>query len=466
MSRYPAYPEYKPTGCDWFPEIPSHWKFDRAKWSVISCQNGVWGAEAEGDDDLVCIRVADFDRQSLRVSTEKLTLRSIAEKDRRNRLLEAGNLLLEKSGGGENQLVGAVVEFNQPFPAVSSNFIARMVASDDMNSRFLVYLHSHLYSGRVNFRSIKQTTGIQNLDSQAYLDEPITYPPLAEQNDIARFLDFKTAQIDALIAKKKALLDKLAEKRTALINHAVTKGLDPSVTMKDSGVAWLGDIPAHWQRMLMVRVISKFEQGWSPSCDEREASLDEWGVLKSGCVNYGVFQEQEHKTLPPSIDPIPSLEVKAGDILMCRASGSKHLIGSVAMVRKCRSKLIFSDKTYRITLQPNIIDSEFFVLLMKSKYLRDQIELSISGADGLANNIPQSSVKGYQIVLPSSVGEQKEISTFLNKKSESIETQEVKIFEAIGRLQEYRAALITNSVTGKIDVRGFEIPQPAEGITS
>jgi type I restriction enzyme S subunit len=462
MSRYPAYPEYKLTGCDWFPEIPSHWGINRAKWSVTSCQNGVWGAEPNGDDDLVCIRVADFDRQSLRVSTEKLTMRNIAEKDRRNRLLETGDLLLEKSGGGENQLVGAVVEFNQPFPAVSSNFIARLVSKDDMNSRFLVYLHSHLYSGRVNFRSIKQTTGIQNLDSQAYLDEPITYPPLEEQQVIARFLDFKTAQIDALIANKKSLLDKLAEKRTALISHAVTKGLDPSVPMKDSGLAWLGAIPAHWQRMLMVRVIFKFEQGWSPSCDEREASLDEWGVLKSGCVNYGVFQEHEHKTLPPSIDPILSLEVKAGDILMCRASGSRHLIGSVAMVRKCRPRLIFSDKTYRIALRSDVIDTEYFVLLMKSKYMRDQIELSISGADGLANNIPQSSVKGYQIVLPPAIDEQKTISTLLNKKIESIEAQEVKIFEVIGRLQEYRAALITNTVTGKIDVRNVPISPLSE----
>lgn len=466
MNRYPAYPDYKPTGCDWFPEIPSHWEIDRAKWSLTSCQNGVWGTEPDGNDDLVCIRVADFDRQSLRVSTEKLTMRSIAEKDRRNRLLEKGNLLLEKSGGGEHQLVGAVVEFNQPFPAVSSNFIARMVSSDEMNSRFLVYLHSHLYSGRVNFRSIKQTTGIQNLDSQAYLDEEITYPPLAEQHAIARFLDFKTAQIDVLLAKKKSLLDKLAEKRTALISHAVTKGFDRLVPMKDSGVAWLGEIPAHWQRMLMARVIFKFEQGWSPSCDEREASLEEWGVLKSGCVNYGVFQEHEHKTLPPSIDPIPSLEVKEGDILMCRASGSRHLIGSVAVVRKCRSKLIFSDKTYRIALQPDTIDPEFFVLLMKSKYLRDQIELSISGADGLANNIPQSSVKGYQIVMPPTIKEQKTISTLLHKKIESIEAQEVKIFEVIGRLQEYRSALITSAVTGKIDVRGFEKQQPAEGTAS
>lgn len=456
MNQYPAYPHYKPTGCDWFPEIPSHWKIERAKWSVTSCQNGVWGAEPDGDDDLVCMRVADFDRQSLRVSTEKLTMRSIAEKDRRNRLLQNGDLLLEKSGGGEQQLVGAVVEFNQTFPAVSSNFIARMVAQDGMSSRFLVYLHSHLYSGRVNYRSIKQTTGIQNLDSQAYLDESITYPPMEEQQTIARFLDFKTAQIDALITKKKALLDKLAEKRTALISHAVTKGLDPSVPMKDSGVEWLGEIPAHWHWTLVARAIYKFEQGWSPSCDEREASLDEWGVLKSGCVNYGVFQEKEHKTLPSNTTPIPSLEVKAGDILMCRASGSKHLIGSVAMVKKCRPKLIFSDKTYRISLENDLIEPEFFVYLMKSKPLRNQIELSISGADGLANNIPQSSVKGYQVALPPTLDEQRKISTFLNKNIERIEAQERKIIEVIERLQEYRSALITNAITGKIDVRDWE----------
>lgn len=287
---------------------------------------------------------------------------------------------------------------------------------------------------------------------------PVLLPEVEEQQTIARFLDFKTAQIDALIAKKQALLEKLAEKRTALISHAVTKGLDPSASMKDSGSAWLGQIPAHWRRMVLARVIYKFEQGWSPSCDEREASMDEWGVLKSGCVNYGVFQEREHKTLPSGIDPIPSLEVKVGDILMCRASGSKHLIGSVALVRKCRAKLIFSDKTYRIALRLDVIDPEFFVILMKSKYLRDQIELSISGADGLANNIPQSSVKEYQVVLPSTIDEQKAISSVLSKKIESIEAQEAKVVKVIERLQEYRSALITNAVTGKIDVREFHFP--------
>lgn len=461
MSQYPAYSSYVATDCDWFPKIPEHWILDRAKRAVKSCQNGVWGYEPDGDDDLVCIRVADFDRQSLNITTTNLTMRSIPSKDRNNRLLKRGDLLLEKSGGGDQQLVGAVVEYNQDFPAVSSNFVARMEVNDNTDSRFLVYVHAHLYSGRVNYRAIKQTTGIQNLDSSAYLNEKIAHPPLDEQKVIAKFLDHKTAQIDALIAKKQSLLNKLVEQRTALVSQAVTKGLDPSVPMKDSGVDWLGEIPGHWHRVLLVRLIMRFEQGWSPSCEAREASKDEWGVLKSGCVNHGIFDERQHKTLPASLTPIESLEVKPGNILMCRASGSKHLIGSVARVKSCRANLIFSDKTYRISLNENLIDPDFFVFAMKSKYIREQIELSISGADGLANNIPQASVKSYQFVLPK-IDEQRAIVKVLTEKSDRISLQEEKTKAVIERLQEYRSALITNAVTGKIDVRDFCIPATTE----
>ncbi|NQZ03015.1 restriction endonuclease subunit S [Idiomarina sp.] len=283
---------------------------------------------------------------------------------------------------------------------------------------------------------------------------PLLIPSSQEQQAIVNFLDHKTAQIDALIAKKQSLLDKLAEQRTALISQAVTKGLDPSVPMNDSGVDWLGEIPGHWQRVLLVRLIMRFEQGWSPSCEAREASKDEWGVLKSGCVNHGIFDERQHKTLPASLTPIESLEVKPGNILMCRASGSKHLIGSVARVRSCRPNLIFSDKTYRISLNENLIDPDFFVFAMKSKYIREQIELSISGADGLANNIPQASVKSYQFVLPE-IDEQRAIVKVLTEKSDRISLQEEKTKAVIERLQEYRSALITNAVTGKIDVRDF-----------
>lgn len=454
MKQYPAYPAYKTTGCDWFPQIPSHWGIDRAKWSVSSCQNGVWGADPDGDDDLVCIRVADFDRQSLRVSTEKLTMRSIAEKDRRNRLLKNGDLLLEKSGGGDQQLVGAVVEFSQPFPAVSSNFIARMVAGDEMNPRFLVYLHSHLYSGRVNFRSIKQTTGIQNLDSQAYLDEPITYPPLDEQQTIARFLDFKTAQIDALIAKKKALLDKLAEKRTALISHAVTKGLDPTVPMKDSGVAWLGEIPTHWNMTRLKYATCMVvdcphdtpvysDDGDYPVVRTADLFQGKLDLAKAYRVEYAEYRHRVRRAV-----------VNAHDILYGREGERWGFAATVPESPKvCLGQRMMQFRT------SDQFHSRFLMWHLNADCVYQQGALDVAGST--APHVNVETIKNYWLVEPP-LHEQVQIADFLNKATDLSDCQVTHVARVIDRLIEYRSALITNAVTGKIDVRGFEFPASAE----
>lgn len=461
MKQYPAYPAYKTTGCDWFPEIPSHWGIDRAKWSISSCQNGVWGAEPDGDDDLVCIRVADFDRQSLRVSTEKLTMRSIAEKDRRNRLLKTGDLLLEKSGGGEQQLVGAVVEFNQTFPAVTSNFIARMVASDGINSRFLTYLHSHLYSGRVNFRSIKQTTGIQNLDSQAYLDESITYPPLDEQQAIARFLDFKTAQIDALISKKKALLDKLAEKRTALISHAVTKGLDPSVPMKDSKVAWLGNIPAHWEAKRTKFTVSYIGSGKTPKGGSEVYVQEGIMILRSQNVHDKGLRLDDVAYITDEADSAQAASrVLAGDVLLNITGAS---IGRTSIVPTPFPQANVNQHVCILRPVRDLVTSEYLHLLLCSRQAKDQISSLENGTSREGLNFTQ--VGGLLFAFPP-VQEQVAIVLTLASKVEAIDRQSEKVLSVIERLVEYRSSVITNAVTGKIDVRGFPIPQTAEGVAS
>ncbi|MBL0665494.1 restriction endonuclease subunit S [Aeromonas jandaei] len=452
MKQYPAYPAYKTTGCDWFPEIPSHWGIDRAKWSITSCQNGVWGAEPDGDDDLACIRVADFDRQSLRVSTEKLTMRSIAEKDRRNRLLNKGDLLLEKSGGGEQQLVGAVVEFNQLFPAVTSNFIARMVASDGMNSRFLVYLHSHLYSGRVNFRSIKQTTGIQNLDSQAYLDEPITYPPLDEQQAIARFLDFKTAQIDALIAKKKSLLDKLAEKRTALISHAVTKGLDPSVPMQDSEVQWLGDIPAHW-KTTRIKFVARVGNGSTPSRDKPDYWVDgffPW--LNSSVVNQEAVTESDQFVTDLALKEchLPIIQPPAVLVGITGQGKTRGMASKLSTIATINQHLAYIKPT------TNDIRVDYLLFLFERAYsfLRSESD----GGGSTKGAITCEQIANLEIPLPPA-SEQAAIEVYVADELEMLRNMNQRVANVVEKLQEYRSALITNTVTGKIDVRGFQVPR-------
>ncbi len=123
------YPEYRPSRIEWLGEVPEHWDIDRIKWSTRRTTNGIWGDEPNGVDDLVCVRVADFDRERFVVDDESLTLRAVERTQRKGRLLHKGDLLVEKSGGGEKQLVGCVVFFDHEFDAVCSNFVARMPTS-------------------------------------------------------------------------------------------------------------------------------------------------------------------------------------------------------------------------------------------------------------------------------------------------------------------------------------------------
>ena len=127
MTRWRPYPEYRDSSVDWLGEIPAHWTIVRLKRTITNCQNGIWGDAPEGEEnDIICVRVADFDRVKRCVADKDLTIRSVPPDKREGRLLRPGDLLLEKSGGGDKQPVGTVVLFDLDVPAVCSNFIARM----------------------------------------------------------------------------------------------------------------------------------------------------------------------------------------------------------------------------------------------------------------------------------------------------------------------------------------------------
>ena len=217
----------KDSGVDWLKRIPAHWSVRRLKSTVASCRNGVWGDEPDGKRDIACIRVADFDRGTFRVDMSHLTIRSLDPRAVSAHRIGVGDLLLEKSGGGDRQPVGVVVIVDEDTPAVCSNFIARMtVHAARHDPAFLVYLHAALYASRINVRSIKQSIGIQNLDADAYLDERIGLPALDEQRAIARFLDRETVRIDSLVSKTEKAIERLTEYRTAMISAAVTGRID------------------------------------------------------------------------------------------------------------------------------------------------------------------------------------------------------------------------------------------------
>ncbi len=246
MTGHKPYPQTYESQIAWLGRIPMHWELRRLSESTRGCFNGVWGDDPNGEDDLVCVRVADFDRWRRRVRLNRPTMRAVGSGQRNRRMLESGDLLIEKSGGGDQQPVGMVVLYESEAPAVCSNFVARMPPAQGYDSKFLVYIHQYLYAIRLNARSIKQTTGIQNLDSHAYLAELFAFPPLEEQTAIASFLRGADARLSRYVRAKQQLIKLLDEQKQLVIQRAVTRGVEEHVALKPSGVPWLGDVPKHW----------------------------------------------------------------------------------------------------------------------------------------------------------------------------------------------------------------------------
>jgi type I restriction enzyme S subunit len=259
----------------WFGAVPVGWSASRLKNSTESVQNGLWGEEAVGDtNDIACVRVADFDRLTLRVRQPVPTTRNLTPKERVGRQLRRDDLLIEKSGGGELQPVGVVVTYDADAPAVCSNFVARIVPRRNTWPRYFAYVHAALYSHGLNKRSIKQTTGIQNLDGDSYFNELAPFPPLPDQQRIADFLDRKTAEIDALIAKKERMIALLSEKRQAAIARVVTVGLDATVELCASDYPWLGKVPTTWTVKPLKRWLRFLNTRRIPLSSEERAGLE------------------------------------------------------------------------------------------------------------------------------------------------------------------------------------------------
>ncbi|MEV5042053.1 hypothetical protein [Microbacterium sp. LMI1x-1-1.1] len=215
---------------EWLGEVPSHWSVQRLASTVARARNGVWGADPEGgDDDLRCVRVADFDRPMQRIHDDAHTLRKLTPSERAGRTLRNGDLLLEKSGGGEKSPVGFVVLYDRDEPAVCSNFVARVELREGMDPKFWTYVHGAMYRLRITERSLKQSTGIQNLDQSAYFNEYVAVPPYREQRAIAEDIEQRTADIDAAVGTARRGVELARQRRAALISAAVTGKIDVGV---------------------------------------------------------------------------------------------------------------------------------------------------------------------------------------------------------------------------------------------
>lgn len=280
-------------------------------------------------------------------------------------------------------------------------------------------------------------------------------PSLGEQVAIAGFLDFKTAQIDVLIAKKKALLEKLAEKRTAVISHAVTQGLDSSVPMRDSDTGWLGSIPDHWDTK-RLRFLAQMNGGMTPHTGTPEY----W----DGDIPWITPKDMKRDELDSSIDTISELALE--DTGICLNDAGRVLIVVRGMILAHSFPVAINTVPATVNQDmkalSTVLNHEYLALLLRG--IKDLILSLVEEAAHGTKVLRTDMFKNMMLPVPP-LDEQRMIVETVRHKTSQIDRQTQAIKTAIERLNEYRSALITNAVTGKIDVRGFQVPADADAIT-
>lgn len=433
------YDKYKPSGIDWIGEVPEMWKIERLKFLFSHSNAGVWGDDEKGNkDDIVCFRVADFNYEKGCLFLEDNTIRNIDEKSLKGRLIKQNDLLIEKSGGGDNAPVGRVVKVNTDIRATCSNFIHFLTVDKYNDAAFLFYYFKFLYANKINLLFFNQTTGIQNLKLSAYLGQMAFMPSLPEQTAIADYLDAKCSKIDNVVEVQRKRIELLKELKQSIITHAVTKGLNKNAKLKDSGIDWIGDVPKGWT-VEKISWIFRIGSGTTPSSGNNAYYVEENGFnwLQTGDLNDGIVTETSKYITKKAIQDCNLKTYKKGSLVIAMYGatiGKVGLLGIDTTVNQACCVLSKSSRMYE--------NYAFYVFQAgKPALLRESY-------GGGQPNISQDIISSQKYPLPP-LDEQTAIAAYLDKKCAAIDGQIAKVERQIELLNEYKQSVITECVTGK-----------------
>lgn len=442
MVSYPQYPKYRATPCPWLKEVPEHWSFKRLK-NVATHNDDALDERTDPDFEMEYV---DISSVSLTNGIEKSeTLKFEKAPSRARRKVKDGDIIVSTV---RTYLKAIAPVSNPPENLIVSTGFAVVRPLEKLHSGYAGYLlQSNGFVGEVVANSVGVSYPAINASDLVCI--AAVEPPFGEQEVITRFLDFKTAQIDALIVKQQALLEKLAEKRTALISHAVTKGLDPSVPMKDSKAAWLGDIPSHWEAKRLKFVISEpLKYGANEAAELTDTDLPRY-IRITDVNDDGTLREETFRSLPQ--DVADNYLLSDGDILLARSGAT---VGKSFIYKPSWGVAAYAGYLIRARMS-DTMDADFAYLFLQSSCYWQWLNSVFIQAT--IQNVSAEKYANLVIPVPP-IDEQLAIVPALLVQLTKIDAQRERAGLAVDRLVEYRSAVITNAVTGKIDVRDFHFP--------
>lgn len=439
----------KDSGIEWIGEIPEGWEVHRMKSCISQRDGGAWGDEATGETgDCICLRIADFDYEHFRFTdSNNLTVRHYASPIIKKLLLQKNDILIEKSGGGEKTPVGRTVLFDKEYPALFANFMDRLRCSDFILPQYLQYVFVIFYKNRYTQNYIKQTTGIQNLDLSSMLaDEFVPVPNLNEQKLIVCYLESKCSKIDNLLSKTRSSIEEYKKLKQAVITQSVTKGVRGEREMKDSGIDYIGQIPAKWV-LGKLRNVGDTQNGISKSSEffgKGFPFVSYSDVYKNYSLPFAVSglvestpEEQERYS------------VKEGDIFFTRTSETIEEVGFSCVCEKDIPNATFAGFLIRVRPFSDKLHTPYAKYYFRSTHLRFYLvkEMNLVTRASLG----QSLLKSMPVLLPP-LEEQKEIADYLDAKCAEIDKLIAKKEQLVKELESYKKSLIYEIVTGKREV--------------
>lgn len=441
MSQLSRYESYKDSGVQWLGEIPSHWMVKQLKFAV-TCNDEALGENTEPEYEILYVDISSVSLTEGIKHKEELVFENAPSRARR--VVKSGDVLVSTV---RTYLKAITYVKSAEDNLIASTGFAVLRPSEKFDSKFIGYwIQSEGMVGNIVANSVGVSYPAINATDLVRL--PVVELPLSEQKIITDFLDKRLAQVDALIVKQETLLEKLAEQRIALISHAVTKGLNPDVELKESGIQWFQEIPKTWDVKQLKFVINKIQTGSTPpSAISDYYSSDD--IIWFGPADFS----DESYILNDSIKKISSLALE-DKVVKPIPNNSIMIIGIGATLGKVAITSVECTTNQQINslVMKDEVSTKYMMYLLNS--LKDIIKLLSSASTlGIIN---QEKTKCLEILVPPK-NEQQQISDFLDKELDAILKVKNSVEKTITKLKEYRSTLITQVVTGKIDVRNFQV---------
>jgi type I restriction enzyme, S subunit len=416
---FARYENYKDSGVEWLPQLPGHWRTGSLRWLSRRFSGGTPDKNTQEywEDGTIPWLNSGAVNQAL-ITEPSTYITAAAFENSSAKWIPAEALVMALAGQGKTK--GMVAQL--AIPSTCNQSMAAIVPTAELNARFLLWWLQSNYQNIRNMAGGDMRDGL-NLDLLGEIPCPI--PPPVDQAAIATFLDHETAKIDALVAEQERLIALLAEKRQAVISHAVTKGLDPTAPMKSSGIDWLGNIPAHWEAK-RLRFLCQIETGDGDTADANDDA------------EYPFFVRSQ---------TIEHIDRYAHDCEAVLTAGDGAGVGKVFHHYKgkfCAHQRVYIFKDFQS------ISARFFFHYMREMFMRLVLE---GTAKSTVDSLRRPMIADFVMTVPPE-NEQSLIIEHVETHADKFDLLIAESSKTIEILQERRTALISAAVTGKIDVRG------------